>query len=75
MNPGSTQVIRPAGAGHETLYVLLLCLIILAVAGTVVSLHGEPQAVEAVASHQLDAPPRPERGRARHLCRPAGDPG
>ena len=55
MNPGSTQVIRPAGAGHETLYVLLLCLIILAVAGTVVSLHGETQAVEAVASHQLDA--------------------
>lgn len=26
----TTQVVRPAGAGHETLYVLLLCLIILA---------------------------------------------
>ena len=37
----TTQVVRPAGAGHETLYVLLLCLIILAVAGTVVALHGE----------------------------------
>lgn len=22
----TTQVVRPAGAGHETLYVLLLCL-------------------------------------------------
>ena len=51
----TTQVVRPAGAGHETLYVLLLCLIILAVAGTVVALHGETQAVAAVPSHQLDA--------------------
>jgi len=51
----TTQVVRPAGAGHETLYVLLLCLIILAVAGTVVALHGETQAVVAVPSHQLDA--------------------
>ena len=55
VTPGTTQVVRPAGAGHETLYVLLLCLIILAVAGTVVSLHGETQTVEAVSSHQLDA--------------------
>ena len=51
----TTQVVRPAGAGHETLYVLLLCLIILAVAGTVVALHGETQEVTAVPSHQLDA--------------------
>jgi hypothetical protein len=51
----TTQVVRPAGAGHETLYVLLLCLIILAVAGTVVALHGESQEVAAVPSHQLDA--------------------
>ncbi|OPA90701.1 hypothetical protein BFW87_21265 [Pseudomonas fluorescens] len=51
----TTQVVRPAGAGHETLYVLLLCLIILAVAGTVVALHGETQEVAAVPSHQLDA--------------------
>ena len=48
----TTQVVRPAGAGHETLYVLLLCLIILAVAGTVVALHGETQEVAAVPSHQ-----------------------
>ena len=51
----TTHVVRPAGAGHETLYVLLLCLIILAVAGTVVALHGETQEVAAVPSHQLDA--------------------
>ncbi|MGY2402523.1 DUF6162 family protein [Pseudomonas sp. SDO5271_S396] len=51
----TTQVVRPAGAGHETLYVLLLCLIILAVAGTVVALHGESRTAVAVPSHQLDA--------------------
>lgn len=51
----TTQVVRPAGAGHETLYVLLLCLIILAVAGSVIALHGETQEVVAVPSHQLDA--------------------
>ncbi|WP_321356215.1 DUF6162 family protein [Pseudomonas extremaustralis] len=51
----TTQVVRPAGAGHETLYVLLLCLIILAVACTVVTLHSEPRTVAAVPSHQLDA--------------------
>ena len=51
----TTQVVRPAGAGHETLYVLLLCLIILAVAGSVIALHGESQEVVAVPSHQLDA--------------------
>ncbi|MFC6340328.1 hypothetical protein GIR22_24315 [Pseudomonas sp. CCM 7891] len=52
---GTTQTVRPAGAGHETLYVLLLCLIILAVSGTVVALRGEHQEVAAVPSHQLDA--------------------
>jgi hypothetical protein len=51
----TTQIVRPAGAGHETLYVLLLCLIILAVSGTVVVLRGESQEVAAVPSHQLDA--------------------
>ncbi|MFL1494194.1 DUF6162 family protein [Pseudomonas antarctica] len=51
----TTQVVSPAGAGHETLYVLLLCLIILAVAGSVVALHSETQEVVALPSHQLDA--------------------
>lgn len=51
----TTHVVRPAGAGHETLYVLLLCLVILAVAGSVVALHGETRETVAVPSHQLDA--------------------
>lgn len=49
------QVVRPAGAGHETLYVLLICLLILALAAGVVSLHGTTHETEDVASHQLDA--------------------
>ena len=28
MTPATTQVVRPAGAGHETLYVLLLLSLI-----------------------------------------------
>jgi hypothetical protein len=55
MSTPTTQVIRPAGAGHETLYVLLLCLVILAVAGSVVLWRGEPQELSIVSSHQLDA--------------------
>ena len=51
----TTQVVRPAGAGHETLYVLLLCLIILAVAGTVIALHGDTREVATLPRHQLDA--------------------
>ncbi|MGE8154719.1 DUF6162 family protein [Pseudomonas vancouverensis] len=55
MNTPTTQIVRPAGAGHETLYVLLLCLMILAVAGSVVLWHGESTEVSSVGSHQLDA--------------------
>ncbi|WP_419735503.1 DUF6162 family protein [Pseudomonas sp. COR18] len=55
MSTSTTQVVRPAGAGHETLYVLLFCLIVLLVAGSVVALHGEKPDVAALAPHQLDA--------------------
>lgn len=55
MSTPTTQVVRPAGAGHETLYVLLLCLMILAVAGSVVAWRHESQVVSNVGSHQLDA--------------------
>lgn len=55
MSTQTTQVVRPAGAGHETLYVLLLCLLILAVAGSAVLWRGETQEVSSVNSHQLDA--------------------
>ena len=47
----TTQVVRPAGAGHETLYVLLLCLLILCVAGSVVLWRGETVETASVASH------------------------
>jgi len=55
MSTPTTQVIRPAGAGHETLYVLLLCLIIVLGAGAVVAWHGEPREVAHLQSNQLDA--------------------
>jgi hypothetical protein len=50
-----TQVVRPAGAGHETLYVLLASVLILALAATVVLLRGEREDQQAIASHQIDA--------------------
>lgn len=49
------QVVRPAGAGHETLYVALVALLILVLAATVVSLHGEREDEPTIAAHQLDA--------------------
>jgi len=55
MSTPTVQIVRPAGAGHETLYVLLLCAVILLVAAAVVGLHGESQDVQSVAAHQLDA--------------------
>ncbi|WP_053146283.1 DUF6162 family protein [Pseudomonas sp. P97.38] len=55
MNPSTTQVVRPAGAGHETLYVALLCLVIVLVAGSVVSWHRKAEDTHVLASNQLDA--------------------
>ncbi len=49
------QVVRPAGAGHETLYVALFALLILIVAATVVSLRGERDDETRIEAHQLDA--------------------
>lgn len=49
------QVVRPAGAGHETLYVLLVSLLILLSAAGVVALRGERQDEVPLAAHQLDA--------------------
>ncbi|MBG8561425.1 hypothetical protein I4436_17620 [Pseudomonas qingdaonensis] len=53
--PTTTQTIRPAGAGHETLYVLLFCALVLLVAGAVVSWRGETTETSEVAAHQFDA--------------------
>jgi len=55
MSAPTTQIVRPAGAGHETLYVLLLCLVILTIAGSVVAWHGESKEVSTISAHQLDA--------------------
>ncbi|WP_438299259.1 DUF6162 family protein [Pseudomonas sp. NMS19W] len=55
MTTPTTQIVRPAGAGHETLNVLLMCLLILAVAGSVVAWRGVSHEPEPVSSHQLDA--------------------
>jgi len=55
MSTSTTQIVRPAGAGHETLYVLLFCLIVLLVAGSVVALHGEQQNVSTLEAYQVDA--------------------
>ena len=49
------QVVRPAGAGHETLYVLLVSLFILAVAASIVALRGERHDEVTFEAHQLDA--------------------
>ncbi|WP_070886452.1 DUF6162 family protein [Pseudomonas argentinensis] len=51
----TVQVVRPAGAGHETLYVLVLCLFIVLAAGAVVAWHGETDSETVIAGHQIDA--------------------
>ncbi|MBF8780475.1 DUF6162 family protein [Pseudomonas fulva] len=50
-----TQLVRPAGAGHESLYVLLAALLIIALAGAVVLLRGERQDEVRFEAHQIDA--------------------
>lgn len=49
------QLVRPAGAGHETLYVLLTALLILSLAAGVIALRGEREDEVSLASHQIDA--------------------
>jgi len=49
------QVVRPAGAGYETLYVLLASLLIVLLASTVVLMRGEREDEQAIARHQIDA--------------------
>lgn len=49
------QVVRPAGAGHETLYVLLVSALILLLAASVVAVRGERHEAPVLEAHQLDA--------------------
>lgn len=51
----TVQVIRPAGAGHETLYVLLVALLILSLAAAVVAWRAEPEQGVTIAADQFDA--------------------
>jgi len=51
----TTQVIRPAGASHETLYVALACLLIVLAASLVVAMHGEKQTSTTLQTYQIDA--------------------
>ncbi len=54
--PGmTTQVVKPAGAGHETLWVLLASACILLVAAIVVGVRAVPLAAAALAPNQIDA--------------------
>lgn len=51
----TTQVIKPAGVGHESMWVLGLCAAIIAVAGLVVSLRVTPETTTEIAEYQIDA--------------------
>lgn len=51
----TAQVVRPAGAGHETLWVLLASACVLAVAAVLIGVRSQPEAGVALQSHQLDA--------------------
>ncbi|MNK18454.1 hypothetical protein D3C87_366610 [compost metagenome] len=50
-----TQVIRPAGAGHETLAVLGACLVIVAAAAGYIGLRPAPPEAAAISASQIDA--------------------
>lgn len=50
-----TQVIRPAGAGHETLAVLGACLVIVAAAAGYIGLREAPRESAPLAATQIDA--------------------
>lgn len=49
------QVIRPAGAGHETLWIGVLCAVILATSGTVIALRTHTVSEAVQESGVLDA--------------------
>jgi len=51
----TVQVVRPAGAGHESLYVALVCALILAFAAAIILWHHEAPIEQSIADYQLDA--------------------
>lgn len=50
-----SHVVRPAGAGPETLYVLILCGVILAASAAAVAFRAAPSAPVPIAEWQIDA--------------------
>ncbi|WP_137921848.1 DUF6162 family protein [Hydrogenophaga sp. 2FB] len=51
----TTQVVKPAGAGHETLWVLLASACILLAATVLIGARAQPLAAAALAPNQIDA--------------------
>lgn len=51
----TTQVVRPAGAGHETLWVLLASACVLLVAAVLIGVRAQPLEAAALSAHQVDA--------------------
>jgi HAMP domain-containing protein len=51
----TTQVVRPAGAGHETLWVLLASACVLLVAAILIGARAQPLEAVALSAHQIDA--------------------
>ncbi len=51
----ATQTVRPAGAGHETAWVLAACALVLALAAAFVGVRTTSAPVEVVTEHQIDA--------------------
>ncbi|MEH6566644.1 MAG: DUF6162 family protein [Halopseudomonas sp.] len=51
----TVQVVRPAGAGHESLYVAMVCALILALAAVVILWHHEAPVEQSIADYQVDA--------------------
>src|SRR5690606_25362993 len=51
----NTQFVRPAGAGHETLWVLLAAAGVIALAALVIGARAQPAGAPVAAAHQIDA--------------------
>jgi len=51
----ATQIVRPAGAGSETAWVLAACALVVALSAVFVSTHTHSASVQTVAEYQIDA--------------------
>lgn len=51
----ATQIVRPAGAGYETAWVLAACVLVLVLAGAFIGVRTVGTSVEVIAVHEVDA--------------------